>query len=97
MQLVRVHQDQRVNRGKVLYTTITKALGPTIDSANAKRFMGVGLKRIAGDMGAIELNALPPRKVAEAGAILLITELLRHSVHCHPRQITSGRQLTIFT
>ncbi|MNE62894.1 hypothetical protein D3C80_1582060 [compost metagenome] len=64
----------------MLCPTVAKALRTGFHRADAKRIMGVRLKRIAIDMGLIKLHARQLRQMPELGAIFLKRKLFWHTL-----------------
>lgn len=65
VQLIGIHGHDGMGRCHVLGATIAKTLGAGFDRANAKRFVGMRLKRVTRDMRMIQLNARYLRQMAK--------------------------------
>ncbi len=65
----------------MLRAAIAKTLCAGLYSADAKGFVSMRFKGVAGDMRMIKLHARKLRQMAKAGAVSLIAELLRYTLH----------------
>ena len=81
VQLVGIHQHQRVGRREVLAAAIAEALDARFDRAQAEGFVRVRLEGMAHDVRAVQLDARAMRRPAELRHVLRMLELYGHALH----------------
>ena len=81
MQLVRVHQHDRVRRRQMLGPRIAKTLDPSLNGTQAVAFVEVRLERVMHDMRAIKLHPRPPGGMAKLGDVRRMLKSIGCTLH----------------